>query len=43
VRLLPLADFPRVPFGIIWMGNLSSAGDHLVEAARAVALRMMGQ
>jgi DNA-binding transcriptional LysR family regulator len=43
VRLLPLADFPKVPFGIIWMGSLSSAGDHLVEAARAVALRMMGQ
>jgi hypothetical protein len=43
VRLLPMPDFPKVPFGIIWMGSLSPAGDQLVEAARAVAHSMMGQ
>ena len=41
-RLLPLKDFPPVPFGVIWMGTLSPVGDTFVEEARSVARRMLG-
>jgi DNA-binding transcriptional LysR family regulator len=41
-RLLPLKDFPSVPFGVIWMGTLSPVGETFVEEARSIARRMLG-
>ena len=41
-RLLALPDFPKVPFGAMWMGSLSPAGECFIDEARAVAHKMAG-
>jgi DNA-binding transcriptional LysR family regulator len=37
VRAIPLLEFPRVPFGAIWMGKLPPLGDWFIEEAEKLA------
>ena len=37
VRMIPLLDFPRVPFAAIWMGKLPAIGERFVEEAEKLA------
>ncbi len=40
IRLLPLAHFPTVPYGLLWMGVLSPLQKAFIQAAEAVASAM---
>lgn len=37
VRILPLEDFPRIPYGVVWTGMLSPVQEAFVEEAKLLA------
>jgi DNA-binding transcriptional LysR family regulator len=39
-RALPLADFPSVPFGALWMGPLSAAAQALLDGLESLAAEL---